>query len=329
MARVQVLVIGGGAVGAGILRDLALRGIDALLLEQADFCTGASGGNQGMLHSGARYAVKDPVSAKECATESQIVRSIAGHCIDDCGGLFVSLPGDEPDYRDEFLKGCGKAGIAVETLDIKEALRREPGLSNRIESAASVNDASVDSFSLTLSNIESARRAGAKALNYQRVVRMRRVRGTLEEVTYQDAFSGELKRLKPEIVVNAAGAWSARVASMAQASLPLALDKGSMVVVDGRQSRGLINRLRMPADGDIIVPSHSTTLLGTTSIAYSDTGRVKASEGEVALAAEGVLAHAAGARKLPDGQGLCQAAPVGRGWRPGKGCFALLLHHRP
>ena len=91
LARVQVLVIGGGAVGAGILRDLALRGIDALLLEQGDFCFGASGGNQGMLHSGARYAVKDPASAKECAKESQVLRSIAGHCIDDCGGT-LRLP---------------------------------------------------------------------------------------------------------------------------------------------------------------------------------------------------------------------------------------------
>ena len=67
LARVPVLIIGGGAVGAGILRDLALRGIDALLLDQGDFCSGASGGNQGMLHSGARYAIKDPVTAKECA----------------------------------------------------------------------------------------------------------------------------------------------------------------------------------------------------------------------------------------------------------------------
>jgi len=283
VARVPVLVIGGGVVGAGILRDLALRGIEAMLLEQGDFCHGASGGNQGMLHSGARYAVKDPVSAKECAKESKTLRSIAEHCIDDCGGIFVSLPGDDPGYPDEFLRGCGKAGVEVENLDIKEALLREPGLSNRIEHAASVKDASVDAFSLTLSNIESARNAGAKALNYQRIVKMNRVRGTVEEVHYQDALSGELKRLKPEIVVNAAGAWSAKIAALVQAPLPLTLDKGSMVVVDGRQTRGLINRLRSPADGDIIVPSHSVTILGTTSIAHTDPEKVRASVAEVEL----------------------------------------------
>ena len=270
-------------MGAGILRDLALRGIDALLLDKADFCCGASGGNQGMLHSGARYAVKDPVSASECAEESRVLRSIAAHCIDDCGGMFVSLPGDDPDYPDEFLRACGKAGIGVESIDVNEALRREPGLSNRIEFAAAVGDASVDSFSLTLSNIESARRAGAKALNYQRVVKLKVDRGTVEEAHYQDAFSGELKRIKPEVVVNAAGAWSAKVASLAHASLPITLDKGTMVVVDGRQTNGLINRLRLPADGDIIVPSHSTTILGTTSSACSGPEKVKASVEEVSM----------------------------------------------
>ncbi len=234
-----------------------------------------------MLHSGARYVVKDPVSAKECAKESRILRSIADPFIDDCGGIFVSLPGDDEGYPEEFLKGCGKAGVAVEPLEVKEALLREPRLSDKIRSAVAVNDASIDPFSLTLGNIVSARTAGARALNYQRVVRMKRGRSTVEEVHYQDAFSGEIKRIKPEIVVNAAGAWSAKVASLVQAQVPLALDKGSMVVVDGRQTRGLINRMRMPSDGDIIVPSHSTTILGTTSGTSGGIEKVRASVEEV------------------------------------------------
>ena len=279
----MVLVIGGGAVGAGILRDLAIRGMDALLLEQGDFCSGASGGNQGVLHSGARYAVKDPASAKECAKESSILRSIAGHCIDDCGSIFVSLPGDDPGYPEEFMRGCGKAGVAVEPLSIEEALLREPGLTRKIQFAAAVGDASVDAFSLTLGNIESARIAGARALNYQRVVKMKRGRSTVEEVHYQDAFSGEMKRIKPECVINATGAWAAKVASLVQAHVPLALNKGSMVVVDGRQTRGLINRMRMPTDGDIIVPNHSTTILGTTSTDALKAEKVRASVDEVQL----------------------------------------------
>jgi glycerol-3-phosphate dehydrogenase len=257
--------------------------MEALLLEQGDFCFGASGGNQGMLHSGARYAVKDPASATECAKESKVLRSIAAHCVDDCGGLFVSLPGDDPDYPGLFLKNCGKAGVTVNELDVKEALLREPALSNRVQFAAAVHDASIDAFPLTLSNIESARKAGARALNYQRVVKMKRVREIIDEVHYQDVISGEQRRIKPEVVVNASGAWAARVASMAQLQLPLALDKGTMVIVDGRQTRGLINRLRLPSDGDIIVPSHSATILGTTSAPMKDPGKVQASVSEVDL----------------------------------------------
>jgi glycine/D-amino acid oxidase-like deaminating enzyme len=55
--RPEVLIIGGGATGAGVARDLAMRGLEVLLVEAGDFSSGASGGNHGMLHSGGRYAV--------------------------------------------------------------------------------------------------------------------------------------------------------------------------------------------------------------------------------------------------------------------------------
>ena len=67
--RFEHLIIGGGATGAGVARDLALRGENVLLLERSDFASGASGRNHGMLHSGARYSVNDPLSAQECARE--------------------------------------------------------------------------------------------------------------------------------------------------------------------------------------------------------------------------------------------------------------------
>ena len=55
----DVIVIGGGATGAGIARDCARRGIRVLLIERFDISTGATGRNHGLLHSGARYAVTD------------------------------------------------------------------------------------------------------------------------------------------------------------------------------------------------------------------------------------------------------------------------------
>ena len=83
----EVLIIGGGVTGTGIMRDLALRGFHCLLIERKDLNAGASGGNHGLLHSGARYASTDWETAAECRIESDILKRLAPECIDDCGPL--------------------------------------------------------------------------------------------------------------------------------------------------------------------------------------------------------------------------------------------------
>ena len=75
----DVIVIGGGATGAGVVRDCVRRGIRVLLIERFDISTGATGRNHGLLHSGARYAVTDAESAEECIKENMILRRIASH----------------------------------------------------------------------------------------------------------------------------------------------------------------------------------------------------------------------------------------------------------
>ena len=70
----DVIIIGGGATGAGIARDCSLRGIKALLLERSDISTGATGRNHGLLHSGTRYAVTAHESAEECIRENMHLR---------------------------------------------------------------------------------------------------------------------------------------------------------------------------------------------------------------------------------------------------------------
>ena len=65
----EALIIGGGATGTGVMRDLALRGIHCLLIDRIDLNAGASGGNHGLLHSGGRYASADSETAAECREE--------------------------------------------------------------------------------------------------------------------------------------------------------------------------------------------------------------------------------------------------------------------
>ena len=156
------MIIGGGATGAGISRDLALRGIPSLLVEKDDFTSGASGRNQGLLHSGARYALNDLEAAKECITENRILRRIAPHCIEATDGLFVSLPEDGAEYRATFIRACGEAGIDTLPLSPREALSMEPKLNPRLIGAVQVPDGAIDPFTLVVENARDAESRGAR-----------------------------------------------------------------------------------------------------------------------------------------------------------------------
>src|SRR5918999_1181003 len=91
MAQLQteVLVIGGGATGAGVARDAAMRGFDVVLVERKDLAEGTTGRFHGLLHSGGRYAVKDPRSARECMDENRVLRSIAADFVINASGAWA------------------------------------------------------------------------------------------------------------------------------------------------------------------------------------------------------------------------------------------------
>ena len=88
----DVLVIGGGATGLGVVRDVAMRGFRAVLVERNDLGEGTTGRFHGLLHSGGRYVVSDPHSARQCMDENRILRGIAPEAIEDTGGFFVTTP---------------------------------------------------------------------------------------------------------------------------------------------------------------------------------------------------------------------------------------------
>ena len=143
MEKTQVVIIGGGATGTGILWDLTLRGVQAILLEKADLANGATGRCHGLLHSGARYAVKDPDAASECIRENTILRKVARACVHETGGLFVHLPQDDAAFVPQWVEGCAKAGIPTERLSRDEVLALEPNLPSDIVEAYTCPDANV------------------------------------------------------------------------------------------------------------------------------------------------------------------------------------------
>jgi glycerol-3-phosphate dehydrogenase len=281
--KTQVAIIGGGITGVGIARDLAQRGIEFVLIEKGDLANGASGRNHGYLHSGARYVINDPHTAGECIRENRILKQIAQWCVEDTGGLFVSLPEDDRSFREQFLRSCEEVGIPARCVTPSEALELEPKLSPDITSAIHVPDAAIDPFSLVFANIEEAGKYGEEILTHTAVARLIRSRDRITGVEASNLETGEPITVHADFVVNAAGAWADKIARLAGLSLPLEFSKGSMVVTNRRVSHRVIHRCRLPSNGDIVVPNHTVSILGTTSVNTSELERLSVEPGEVSF----------------------------------------------
>lgn len=270
MIKTDVIIIGGGATGCGIARDLALRGIPHCLVEKGDFAAGATGACHGLLHSGGRYAVTDPVAARECYEENLILRRIGRKCVEQTGGLFVRLPGDSKRFREIFLRGCEEVGIPAEVISSTKAIDLVPNLNPEIEEAIKVPDCSIDPFRLCLLNIRTSELRGGKIFTRHKVTEIIKSHGRCTGVKAVDQTTGEEKEIHAKILVNATGAWADIVATLAGSEVPLTLVKGSLVITNHRLTNMVINRLRQPSDGDIIVPNEAVCLAGTTSLAIEN-----------------------------------------------------------
>jgi glycerol-3-phosphate dehydrogenase len=281
--KTEVLIIGGGATGAGIARDLSLRGIPCLLVEKGDFLSGASGRNHGLFHSGGRYVVADPEAARECIAENRILRKIASRCVEETDGLFISLPEDGLDFRDRFVRACEEAAIPARLLSQDEALSLEPGLNPDLKSAVAVPDGSIDPFELVLENAGDAEAHGATFLLHTEVTSLLLDGDRVKAVVAKDLLRGEEYRIEASYLVNATGAWADRFLRLAGLHIAMALSKGSMLVTNQRVSHRVINRCRPPSDGDIIVPNHTVSILGTTSIRLEEIEHLEITPPEVSL----------------------------------------------
>src|SRR5712691_2254858 len=282
MARIdtEVLVIGGGATGVGVARDAAMRGFSTILVDRGDLATGTTGRFHGLLHSGGRYVVKDPKAALECIHENRVLRRIAADCIEDTGGLFVTTPIDDPAYADRFVDGCQSAGIPVQEISVSKALHREPRLNPRISRAFVVPDASMDSWKTFWGCDPAATAHGARILPYHQVETLVVEASVAKGAIARDHLTGEDVEIRAEFVINASGAWAGRIAGIAGCEVSILPGKGIMIAMNHRLVNTVINRCEMPADGDILVPIRTVSVIGTTDtkVADPDDWEVPASE---------------------------------------------------
>lgn len=278
----DVVVIGGGATGVGVLRDLAMRGLRGLLVERGDFGSGTSGRYHGLLHSGARYVVTDPTSARDCIRENTVLRRIASACIEPTGGYFVATDDDPADYLAGFPAACAAAGIEVEAVSPGELTAAEPLVTTRVRGAYRVPDAALEPWELIDANLASARAHGAAAWRYHAVTGIvRQADGAVAAVDLEDRRSGERRRVACGAVVSAAGAWAGQIAALAGARLTMRPGKGTMLIMNRRLTSAVVNRLAPPGDGDILVPVHTVSILGTTDIDVAQPDDVEVTRREV------------------------------------------------
>ena len=271
----RVAIIGGGGTGLAILYDLSLQNIPAMLFERGELTSGTTGRHHGQLHSGARYAVNDPNTGAECYRESIILRKIASRSIEYNMGLFAAITDEDFTYLPQFLDGCAKAGIPTEEMSVDRSLRMEPNLSPSIRTAVVVPDGTIDAWRLCLQFAAGAVSNQGQIRTFSRVIGIERKRGAVSGVVIRDLIHNADYLVPADIVINAAGAWSAQVAGLVEAHIDITPSPGTMVAVKGRLVNMVISRLHPSGDGDIIVPQRALSIIGSTQYITDDPDYLK------------------------------------------------------
>jgi glycerol-3-phosphate dehydrogenase len=266
----HVLIVGGGGTGGALAHDLALRGLKVTLVERGEFTSGTTGRHHGLLHSGARYAVNDRESAVECIQENTILRRICPGTFEENDGLFVAVTDEDMEYHDDFVKGCAECGIPTQELTRDEALALEPNLNPALKAAVRVPDATMDAMRMPLRFFATAQKNGADLRNYMEVLEVVANQRVVSGALVRDQVTGKVGEIHADLVVNATGPWSEKVAAMAGVDVPISPSPGVMLALRGRLCNMVVNRLHRSGDGDIIVPQRALSIVGTSSWTVED-----------------------------------------------------------
>jgi glycerol-3-phosphate dehydrogenase len=270
----DVLVIGGGIVGAGVARDAAMRRFRTLLVEQADFASGTSSRSSRLLHGGIRYLAQGRIALVwEASSEKRVIGHIAPHLARPLPFVFPTRKGT--------MWSRWKLGIGVKIYDLlcgmrnfgkssilnlEETTRVLPGINaENLTGAVRYFDGLTNDARLVIDTIRSAAASGAVALNYMRLINAT-PSGNLWHCTLEDVETGTAYNVRTRAVVNATGPWSDR---LPHSKTSLRLTKGVHLVIDR-------DRLPVPdavvlADGSRIlfaIPWGERVILGTTDTDY-------------------------------------------------------------
>jgi glycerol-3-phosphate dehydrogenase len=308
----DVLIVGGGINGVGTFRDLALNGVDTLLIDRADFCSGASAASSRMAHGGIRYlengefhlvreAVQErnrmiqnaPSLVKPLPTTIPMFKLLSG--LLNAPLKFIGLL-EKPTERGALVIKFGlifydaftgkQRAVPRHVFDNRaRSLNKYPRINPAIRYTATYYDGIILSPErLTLELVLDAEKEGehAKGLNYVSFVGVKGGKATLK-----DELTGEIIEIQPKLIVNAAGPWIDGTNRM------IGLDthyigptKGSHLVLDNPELREAIGDHEFffeNKDGRIVLifPLFDKVMIGTSDIPIEDPDSVRCTEEEV------------------------------------------------
>ena len=269
----DVIVIGGGTTGTGVIRDLVLRGFpNSLLLERDDLAAGTSGGCHSALHGGARYAVSDIQTARECLQENQIYRRIVPQVVDPTDAIWVAKTDEQLEFAKKWMKNADEIGRPYEIISVEEATSEEPLLSKDIQFALRTIDTGFDPFRLCIAQAYDAKMKGAQIRTHQEVIGILMEGSRVVGLRVLNKKENHIYEVYAKLVINAAGPWCSQITEMAGFAIPMKPNKGSTGIYSMRPTKTLIGILRTPADGDGLVSQgfQNTALLGTSSVDVED-----------------------------------------------------------
>lgn len=271
----DVLIIGGGIVGAGIARDAAMRGLTAGLVEQHDFAFGTSSRSSRLLHGGMRYLAQGRLRlVHEASVEKKIIHHIAPHLAEPLPFVFPAYRGNKNWALWKLKLGvriydllCGGRNFGRSTWLNRTAVQAAvPCLAAAgLNGAVRYYDAFTNDARLVIDTLRSAAKSGAAVLNYCQFRNANR-NGEWECVVQETLTARDLQ-IRARTVVNATGPWAQ---GLPHSRVKLRLTKGIHLVVD---------RAKVPVPDTVVmtegtrilfaIPWGERTILGTTDTDYA------------------------------------------------------------
>jgi len=276
----DIVVIGGGAVGAGVAVDASARGLDALLIEREDFGKGTSSRSTKLVHGGVRYLEQGNISlVMEALKERGLLLRNAPHIVHDLPFVVPNYSWWEAPFYGIGMKVydllAGKYNFGKSrVLSLTETLERLPTIQQEgLRGGVLYHDGQFDDTRLLIHLLATAVDHGATVVNYAEAVELLRGDdGFLSGVVIDDRESNARYTTHAKVVVNATGIFTDETRRLAQSDAePMVTpSQGIHLVLDRSFLKG-DNAIMVPrtSDGRVLfaIPWHNRTLVGTTDTA--------------------------------------------------------------